>query len=79
LRTELLRRIFGSKRDEVIGGLRKLHNGKLHNVYPSPNIITEIKSRKKWAGHVALMAYDKCLQNYGWITWRENKTRKTKA
>jgi hypothetical protein len=29
----LLRRIFGLKRDEVIGGRRKFHNEKLHNLY----------------------------------------------
>jgi hypothetical protein len=28
----VLRRIFGPKRDEVIGGWRKLHNEELHNV-----------------------------------------------
>jgi hypothetical protein len=26
------RRIFGSKRDEVAGGWRRLHNEELHNV-----------------------------------------------
>jgi hypothetical protein len=29
----VLRRIFGPKRDEVTGELRKLHNGELHNLY----------------------------------------------
>jgi hypothetical protein len=29
----VLRRIFGLKRDEVIGGWRKLHNEELHNLY----------------------------------------------
>jgi hypothetical protein len=38
----LLRRIFGSKRDEVTGGWRKLHN-ELHNLYSSPSIIRAIK------------------------------------
>jgi hypothetical protein len=32
----LLRRIFGPKRDEVIGGWRKLHYEELHNLYFSP-------------------------------------------
>jgi hypothetical protein len=35
----VLRRIFGQK-DEVMGGWRKLHNEKLHNLYLSPSIIT---------------------------------------
>jgi hypothetical protein len=38
----------------VIGGWRKLHNEKLHNLYCSPNTIRMIKlSRMGWAGHVA--------------------------
>jgi hypothetical protein len=34
-----LRRIFGSKRDEVAGGWRRLHNEELRNLYASPNIV----------------------------------------
>jgi hypothetical protein len=50
----MLRRIFGSKRDEVTGGWRKLHNEELHNLYSSPSIIRMIKSRRmRWAWHVA--------------------------
>jgi hypothetical protein len=37
----MLRRIFGPKRDEVIGGWRKLHNEELHNMYSSQSIITQ--------------------------------------
>jgi hypothetical protein len=29
----MLRRIFGSRRDEVTGEWRKLHNEELHNLY----------------------------------------------
>jgi hypothetical protein len=47
----VLRRIFRPKRDEVIGGWRKLHQEKLHNLYSSPSIIITIKSRgMRWAG-----------------------------
>jgi hypothetical protein len=34
----VLRRIYGPRRDEVMGDWRKLHNGELHNLYSSPNI-----------------------------------------
>jgi hypothetical protein len=52
----VLRRIFGSKREGVTGGWRKLRNEELHNLYSSPSIIRIINSRRKrWAGHVARM------------------------
>jgi hypothetical protein len=41
----VLRGMFGSKRDEVAGERRKLHNGKLNDLYCSPNIVRVIKSR----------------------------------
>ncbi|PNF41811.1 hypothetical protein B7P43_G02047 [Cryptotermes secundus] len=50
----VLRRIFGPKRDEVTGVLRKLPNEELHNLYSSPSIIRNIKSRRmRWVGYVA--------------------------
>jgi hypothetical protein len=52
----VLRRIFGPKRDKIIGGWKKLHNEELHNLYSSPNIIRMIKSRgMRWTGHMARM------------------------
>jgi hypothetical protein len=35
----VLRRIFGPKSGEVTGEWRKLQNGELHNLQPSPDII----------------------------------------
>ena len=52
----VLRKIFGSKRDVITGQWRKLHNTELHALYSSPNIIRNPKSRRlRWAGHVARM------------------------
>jgi hypothetical protein len=41
----VLRRIFGPKRDEETGEWRKLHSEELHNLYSSPDIIRQVKSR----------------------------------
>jgi hypothetical protein len=43
---KVLRRIFGPKRDEVIGGWRKLQNEELYNAYSFPSIIKMMKSRR---------------------------------
>jgi hypothetical protein len=39
----VLRRIFGLKRDEVMGEWRKLHNEELRDLYSSPSIIKIIQ------------------------------------
>jgi hypothetical protein len=40
----------------MAGGWRRMHNGELHNLYASPNIISVIKSRRiTWERHVARM------------------------
>ena len=40
-----LRRVFGPKRDEVIGEWRKLHN-ELNDLYSLPNIVRVVKSKR---------------------------------
>jgi hypothetical protein len=58
----VLRRIFGPKRDEVTEERRKLHNAELHNLYSSSDIIRQVKSRRmRWAGHVARMGEERKL------------------
>jgi hypothetical protein len=56
----VLRRIFGSNRNEVMEERRKLNNRKLHKLYSSPNIIRKIKSwRMRWVGYVARIGKDR--------------------
>jgi hypothetical protein len=51
-----LRRIFGPKGNEIIGGWRKLHNEEFHNACFSPNIIKVTKSNTmRWSGYIARM------------------------
>jgi hypothetical protein len=56
----VLKRIFGPRRDEVTGDWRRLHNEELNDLYSSPNVVRVIKSRRmRWAGHVARMAEER--------------------
>ena len=65
--SRVLRRAFKPKRDEVTGEWRKLHNGKLRNLYSLPNIVRVVKSRRmRWAEHVARMGGgERCAQGSG--------------
>jgi hypothetical protein len=49
----VLSRIFGLKRDEATRGWKKLHNKELNDLYSSLHIVRVIKSRMRWAGHLA--------------------------
>jgi hypothetical protein len=56
----VLKRIFGLKRDEVTGEWRNLHNEELHNLYSTPEIIRQVKSRRmRWAKYVAHMGEER--------------------
>ena len=49
----VLRNIFGSKRDEITGEWRRLHNEELYGLDSSPP--HKISRRMTWYGHVARM------------------------
>ena len=52
----VLRKIFGSKSEEIMEKWRKPHNKELYDFYFSPLIFRVIKSRRmRWTGHVARM------------------------
>jgi hypothetical protein len=79
IENRVLRRIFGPERDEVTGEWRKLHNEELHNLYSSPDIIRQVKSRRmRWTGHVARMG-EESVQGFGGKARRKEITRKTNA
>jgi hypothetical protein len=69
----VLRGMFEPKREEVTAGCERLHN-----LYPSPNIVREMKSRRIRSGACSTHGSDeKRIQNFGPKTLREEKTRKT--
>jgi hypothetical protein len=67
----VLRRIFGPKKDEVIRELRGLHNEELNDLYYSRNIVRVIKSRMRWARHVARMRGGEAYTGFWWGNLRE--------
>ena len=70
--SRLLRRLFGSKRDEETGEWRKLHNEELNALYSSPNIIRVIKSRRmRWAVYVARMGRGEVPTGFWWGNLRK--------
>jgi hypothetical protein len=63
----VLRRISGSKRDEVTGEWRKLHNEELNDLYCSPHIFSGDKiekNEKGWACSTCV-GEEWCIQGFG--------------
>ena len=68
----VLRRIFGTRRDEVMGEWRRMSNEELNDLYSSSNIVRVIKSRRmKWAGHVTRMGEERGCIGSWWGNRRE--------
>jgi len=59
-------RVVGSKREEVTGGWKRLHEDELHNLYAAPNIRVTKSRRIRWARHVVRM--ENFIQYFGWKT-----------
>jgi hypothetical protein len=60
-KNRVLRNTFGPKKKEVTGGIRKLHNKKLHDLYCSPNII---KKDEMGEAHRKYGAEAKCMKGF---------------
>jgi hypothetical protein len=75
----MLRRIFGSKREEVSGDWSKLHNEELHISYALPNITRVTKLRRvTWERNATGMGeMKKAYKIFIGKTCRKETTRKT--
>jgi hypothetical protein len=75
----VLRRIFGPKRDEVTGEWRKLHSEELHNLYSSPDIVSQVKANEVGGACGTHGRGEENVQDFGRKARRKETTWKTKA
>jgi len=62
----VLGRIIGPWKGEVSGKWGKLYNEELNDLYSPLNIVRVIKPRRmRWAGYVARMGEERCIQGFG--------------
>jgi hypothetical protein len=72
----VLRRIFGPKRDKVTGEWRKLHSEELHNLYSSPDVISQVEANEVGGACGTHGRGVKSVQGFGgkarrkWTTWK---------
>jgi hypothetical protein len=72
-----LRRIFGPMMKEVVGGWKRWYNKELCNLYTSPNIISDQIKENEIGRSCSTNGNDeKCIQNFGNKTGREETTYK---
>jgi len=57
--------------------VEKIHNEQLYNLYYSPNIIRVIKTRMRWAGHVARMGRGELHTGFWWRNFYKEATCET--
>jgi hypothetical protein len=78
----VLRRVFGSKRDEVTGDWRKMHNEELHNLYSSSSIIgysDQVKEDEIGGACSTNGGEEEYIQDIGGKARRKGTTAKTKT
>jgi hypothetical protein len=75
----VLWRISGLVRSEITERWGKLHNGELHNLYSSPNIIRMFTHVKEdgMGRSSSMHGKEKCTQGFDSKIWRKETTRKT--
>jgi hypothetical protein len=72
-------REYGPKRDEVTGEWRNLRSEELRNLFSSPHIVREVKSRRMgWAEHMVHVG-EKSVQSFGGKGRIKETARKTEA
>jgi hypothetical protein len=69
-----MRRIFGSRGNELVGSSRKLHSEELHYWHSSPSIIIIIKSRRtRWAGNITRLGRRGMYIGFWWESQKERE------
>ena len=69
----VLRRVFGSKRDEMTGEWRKLQNEELNDLYCSPNIVRVIKKKRMMGGACSTFGGGVVYTGFWWGNLRERE------